>query len=89
MFNTQAQFAMSDWNAVTGSSFQFFVNSTGCDPSVHLPTSDNCVAFVRGSDIGGALGLTNFLTIFGALTNAEECVGEIANTAGAGPFGGL
>ena len=62
---------MSDWNAATGSDFQFFVNSTSCDPTVNLPTSDNCVAFVSGSSINGALGVTTVSSLFGSILNTD------------------
>jgi Matrixin/CARDB len=71
VFNNNAQFAMSDWNGVAGSAFRFFVNSTNCDPNVHLPTSDNCVAFVAASSLNGALGVTTTASLFGSMLNAD------------------
>jgi hypothetical protein len=70
VFNSNAQFAMSDWNAVTGSDFTFFTNATGCGLS-SLPTSDNCVFFTSGTNIGGALGLTSRSFIAGVMTDAD------------------
>jgi len=70
VFNSNAQFAMSDWNAVTGSSFAFTTNATNCGRSA-LPTSDNCVFFTSGTNIGGALGLTSRSFIGGLLTDAD------------------
>lgn len=69
--NTNAQLAMSDWNAVTGAAFRFFVNATNCDPGSHLPTSDNCVAFVSGVSLNGALGVTTTSSLFGTMLNAD------------------
>lgn len=71
VFNNNAQFAMSDWNAVPGSRFRFFVNSTNCNPNVHLPTSDNCVAFVAPASLNGALGVTTTASLFGSMLNAD------------------
>ena len=68
--NDNAQFAMSDWNAVMGSDFTFTTNATDCGRS-SLPTSDNCVLFASGSDIGGALGLTSRSFIFGVMIDAD------------------
>jgi len=62
VFNNNAQFAMSDWNAVIGSNFLFFVNSFPCNWGNH---SDgiNCVIFASGLG-GSTLGVT-FLTSSG------------------------
>jgi hypothetical protein len=70
VFNNNAQFAMSDWNAVTGSDFTFTTNATDCSRS-SLPTSDNCVFFTSGSNIGGALGLTSRSFFAGLMTDAD------------------
>ena len=68
-FNLNAQFAMSDWNAVPGTDFRFSVNSFNCDPNDHSDNSSNCVAFT--SDLpAGTLGVTitnNSCGFFGGL----------------------
>jgi hypothetical protein len=69
-FDTNALSAMSDWNAVTGSDWTFFFNRTDCGLS-SFPTSDNCVMFSRGSDLGGALGVTSRSFIAGVMTDAD------------------
>jgi hypothetical protein len=69
-FTNNAQFAMSDWNAVTGSDFAYTTNSTDCGLSP-LVTSDNCVFFTSGSNIGGALGLTSTSSLFGTMLDAD------------------
>ncbi len=72
VFNDNAQFAMSDWNAVIGSTFEFFVDSTNCNPTNSFPLSDNCVAFVSGNSLNGALGVTTSRSnILGIILNAD------------------
>ena len=69
-FTNNALSAMVDWNNVTGSNFTFTTSSTDCGLSP-LPTSDNCVFFTSGSNIGGALGLTSKSFFLGSMTDAD------------------
>ena len=70
VFNDNAQFAMSDWNAVIGSNFQFLVNSFDC-ATRNLGDGVNCVSFVAGGVLNGALAVTSFRNSGSTTVNAD------------------